>query len=112
MLVETHESPEVEELRQLGDEIATLAAQIEVARSRLLEMIREFDVRVGWGNGFQSCAHWLNYRIGLGLHAAREQVPGARWIAPPRISSRLNGRRAGHYTSIRTTTAWWSSAGG
>ena len=81
MLVEAHESPEIEELRQLGDRIATLAAHIEVATARLLEMIREFDERGGWGNGFQSCAHWLNYRIGLSLHAAREQVRAARALA-------------------------------
>jgi hypothetical protein len=78
MLVETHESPEVEELRQLGDQIATLAAHIEVATARLLEMIREFDARAGWADGFLSCAHWLNYRVGLSLHAAREQVRAAR----------------------------------
>ena len=81
MLVETHESPDVEELRHLGDRIATLAAHIEVATARLLEMIREFDARAGWGDGFLFCAHWLNYRIGLSLHAAREQVRAARALA-------------------------------
>jgi len=104
MLVETHESPEVEELRQLGDEIATLAAQIEVARSRLLEMIREFDVRVGWGNGFQSCAHWLNYRIGLGLHAAREQVRVARALANLPLIAQAFARGQLSYSKVRALT--------
>ena len=94
MLVETHESPEVDELRQLGDRIATLSAHIEVATARLLEMIREFDERVGWGNGFQSCAHWLNWRVGLGLHAAREHVRAARALASlPSIAQRSLGVR-------------------
>ena len=40
--------------------------------------MREFDQREGWGGGFTSCAHWLNWRTGLALGAAREQVRVAR----------------------------------
>jgi 5-methylcytosine-specific restriction endonuclease McrA len=41
---------------------------------RLLDLIREFDARCGWGNGFSSCAAWLSWRVGLDLGAARERV--------------------------------------
>jgi hypothetical protein len=60
-------------LRQLEDEIAELAAQIDAATYRLLVLIAEFDRRQGWGNGFRSCAHWLSYRIGHRLATAREK---------------------------------------
>ena len=68
----------VAELDRLGDEIAELSAHLEAATARLLDLIREFDARGGWNNGFRSCAHWLSWRIGLDLGAAREKVRVAR----------------------------------
>ncbi len=44
------------ELERLGDEIAELAAHLDAATARLLDLIREFDARGGWGNGFASHA--------------------------------------------------------
>src|SRR5512132_4109629 len=65
-------------LDRLGDEIAELSAHLEAASARLLDLIREFDARGGWGNGFRSCAHGLSWRVGLDLGAARERVRVAR----------------------------------
>jgi len=62
------------ELDRLGDEIAELSAHLEAATARLLDLIREFDARGGWGNGFRSCAQWLSWRVGLDPGAAREKV--------------------------------------
>jgi hypothetical protein len=42
----------IQELDQLGDEIAELSAYLDVATAHLLELIREFDARGGWNNGF------------------------------------------------------------
>jgi len=82
-------------LKQLGDEIAELAAHVDAATARLLELIREFDVREGWGNGFRSCAEWLTWRIGLAPGAAREHVRVARALATlPRLAKALAPRRA------------------
>ncbi|HEY2992011.1 MAG TPA: DUF222 domain-containing protein [Methylomirabilota bacterium] len=79
MLVQTTPNPEIEELDRLGDEIARLSAHLEVANARLLDLIREFDARGGWGvQGARSCAHWLAWRLGIELHAARERVRTAR----------------------------------
>jgi hypothetical protein len=104
MLVQTHESPDVEELRQLGDQIATLAAHIEVATARLLDLIREFDARCGWGNGFQSCAHWLNYRVGMDLGAARQRVRVARALPGlPQIAQAF-ARGQLSYAKVRALT--------
>src|SRR5437762_13952802 len=69
---------ELRSLDRLGDEIAELAAHVDAATARLLDLIREFDARGGWNNGFRSCAHWLSYRVGLDLGAAREKVRVAR----------------------------------
>ncbi len=65
------------DLEDLGNQIANLAAQITAASYRLLVMIAEFDERGGWAD-WRSCAHWLNWRIGLRLGAAREKVRVAR----------------------------------
>ena len=39
-----------------------------------------FDRRHGW-EGFRSCAHWLNWRTGLDLGAAREKLRVAAALA-------------------------------
>src|SRR5262245_31503639 len=75
------------ELERLGDEIATLCAHLDAATARLLDLIREFDVREGWSTGARSCAEWLSYRAGINAGAARERVRVARALgALPRIA--------------------------
>ncbi len=38
-------------------------------------LIAEFDTRRVWAHeGGRSCAHWLNWRCGLSLNAAREKI--------------------------------------
>jgi len=82
--------PRIVELDRLGDEIAELAAHIDAASARLLELIREFDARAGWNNGHRSCAHWLAWRVGLDLGAARERVRVARALGTlPRLTHAL-----------------------
>ena len=77
--LQRRQNPELDALQRLGDEIAELSAHLEVASARLLDMIREFDARGGWGvQGARSCAHWLAWRLGIELHAARERVRVAR----------------------------------
>ena len=71
------------DLDRLGDEIAELSAHLDAAISRLLELIRDFDERRGWNNGFRSCAAWLSWRIGLDPGAARQRVRVARALATP-----------------------------
>src|SRR5436189_239759 len=62
------------ELDRLSDEIAELSAHLDAATARLLDLIREFDARGGWNNGFSCCAAWLSWRVGLAPGAAREHV--------------------------------------
>ena len=65
---------------RLGDQIAELSARIQVATYELLCYLREFDRHHGW-EGFRSCAHWLNWRTGLDLGAAREKLRVAAALA-------------------------------
>ena len=66
-------------LETLGDEIATLAAHIHAATHHLLVLLARFDHLRGWEvEGHASCAHWLAFRTGIDLGAAREKVRAAR----------------------------------
>ncbi|MBP6700881.1 MAG: DUF222 domain-containing protein [Halioglobus sp.] len=61
---------------RLGAQITLLAGQINAATHRLLKLIAEFDQRKAWSGGgtVRSCAHWLNWKCGIALVAAREKV--------------------------------------
>jgi len=77
-------------VEQLGEAIAQLAQRLHAATYELLVMLREFDAQSGWNNGFQSCAHWLHWRTGIDLGAAREKVRVARALERlPRLSGAM-----------------------
>jgi len=91
-------------LDQLGDEIAELSAHLDAATARLLALIRDFDARGGWNTGFRSCAHWLSWRVGLDLGAARERVRVARALGTlPRLAEAL-ARGELSYAKVRALT--------
>lgn len=75
----------------LGETIAALAARLHAATYELLGLLREFDERRGWNDhGCLSCAHWLHWRTGIDLGAAREKVRVAKALpALPQISAAL-----------------------
>lgn len=88
----------------LGERIAQLSAEIQAATYQLLVMLREFDERDGWNGGFRSCAHWLNWRTGLELGAAREKVRVARALAAlPRLSGAME-RGEVSFSKVRALT--------
>jgi hypothetical protein len=80
--------PKLLVLERIGDEIAELSAHLQAAEYRLLCLIREFNEGGGWFHqGARTCAHWLSWRIGLDLGAAREKVRVAKALANlPRLS--------------------------
>ncbi len=101
MLAPLGPSPELE---RLGDEIAELSAHLDAATARLLDLIREFDARGGWNNGFPSCAAWLTWRVGLAPGAAREHVRVARALGTlPRLAQAL-ARGELSYAKVRALT--------
>jgi hypothetical protein len=92
------------DLDRLGDEIADLSAHLDAATARLLTLIREFDARGGWNNGFTSCAAWLGWRVGLDPGAARERVRVAHALGSlPRLAEAL-ARGELSYSKVRALT--------
>jgi len=100
----TPETVDYAALDHLGDEIAELAAHLEAATARLLDLIREFDAGEGWGNGFKSCAHWLSWRVGYAPGAAREHVRVARALGTLPLLSRALARGQLSYAKVRELT--------
>ena len=78
-----------ERAEALADEITELCSYLYAAEYQLLVKIREFDENGYWGGpGLASCAHWLNFKCGMGMNAARERVRVARALADlPKISA-------------------------
>ena len=96
---------------ELADEITTLAAHIHAATHRLLTLIAEFDRLGGWEReGHRSCAHWLAYRTGIDLGAAREKVRVARALVDlPRASAAM-ARGELSFAKVRALTRVATSA--
>ena len=90
---------------ELGEEIARLAARVNVATHRMLVCIRAFDEAEGWHRqGAQSCAQWLTWRIGIDPGAAREKVRVARALGGlPRIDGVFAEGRLS-YAQVRAVT--------
>src|SRR5881394_2096408 len=95
---------EMRALDRLGDEIAELSAHLDAATARLLELIREFDVRDGWNTGFSSCAAWLAWRVGFAPGAAREHVRVARALGTLPLLSQALARGELSYAKVRELT--------
>src|SRR6187549_3838703 len=76
---------------ELAAEICTLAGHINAASHRWLVLIAEFDRRNGWSDSAtQSCAHWLNWKCGMAMGAAREKVRVARALENlPKVSAAM-----------------------
>jgi hypothetical protein len=85
--------------------ITELAGHLNAANHRWLMLIAEFDRRSGWSDGScQSCAHWLNWKCGLDLGAAREKVRVARALEQlPRIGAAM-ARGELSYSKVRAMT--------
>ncbi|HUS63654.1 MAG TPA: DUF222 domain-containing protein [Kofleriaceae bacterium] len=82
---------------ELGEAIAETAAMIDATTHRFLAQLREFDRVGGWHTaGAQSCAHWLSWRVGMDLGAARQRVRVARALEGlPAIDEALRGGEGG-----------------
>src|SRR5260370_25086417 len=94
----------ISQIDQLGNQIAELSAHLEAATARLLDLIREFDARAGWNNGFRSCAHWLAWRASMDIGAPRERVRAARALGTlPRLAEAF-ARGELSYAKVRALT--------
>jgi hypothetical protein len=93
------------ELESLTNEIMELCGHMDAAEFRLLELIRRLDESAPWGAwSMKSCAHWLNWRCGIALGAAREKVRVAHaLVALPAISGAFREGRLS-YSKVRAIT--------
>ena len=91
------------ELALLGNQIAELSARIDAATYDLLCHLHEFDRRYGW-EGWRSCAHWLNWRTGLDLGAAREKLRVAAALADLNHVAAAMARGQLSYSKVRALT--------
>ena len=87
---------------QLESELVELAAQINAATCRWVELAAEFERRRAHEEfGFASCATWLAWRCSMTRRAAREQLRVGRSLAElPRIRAEFSSGRLS-YSKVR-----------
>ncbi len=90
---------------ELAADICTLAGHLNAANHRWLLLIAEFDRRNGWSDSAtQSCAHWLNWKCGIAMGAAREKVRVAHALENlPKISAAMACGKLS-YSKVREIT--------
>jgi hypothetical protein len=89
----------------IADRITTWAGRIAAGEARLLAYLGEFDAREAWGGpGLLDCAHWMSWRIGMGLGPAYERVRVARALRElPAIAAAFEGGQLS-WTQVRAVT--------
>ena len=89
----------------LIDQITELAGHLNAANARWLALVAEFDRREAWAEwGVKSCAHWLNWKCGLDLGAAREKLRVAHALEQlPRITAAMAAGQLS-YSKVRAMT--------
>ena len=89
----------------LIDRITELAGHLNAANARWLALIAELDRRRGWAEwGVKSCAHWLNWKCGIDLGAAREKLRTAHALVRlPKIATAMAEGRLS-FSKVRAMT--------
>ena len=80
-------------------EITMLAGPLNAANARLLALVAELDRRKGWAEwGVKSMAHWLSWKCGFSLGAAREKVRVAHALEQlPKIAAAMADGRLSYF---------------
>lgn len=90
---------------RLEHEMLTLAGHLAAATCSFLLMVGEYDHRRSWESWESlSCAHWLNWRCGVGMTAAREQVRVARRLRELPLVTAAFARGEVSYSKVRAIT--------
>ena len=94
-----------DEIAKLGHRIAETAAALDAGTHRLLTDLRRFDDEKGWArDGALSLAHWLSWRCGIALGAAREQVRVAHALAALPVLDEMFRLGQMSYSKVRAIT--------
>ncbi len=90
---------------RLMAEICELAGHMWAAECRWLLMVGELDRRESWAEwGIHSCAHWLSWRCGVALGAAREKVRVARRLSELPLITAAFSKGELSYAKVRALT--------
>ncbi len=90
---------------EVTDRLLTWAGRMAAGEAQLLAYLGEFDARSAWsGTGILSCAHWMAWRMGMGLKAASDRVRIARRLRelPLTFTEFAAGRLS--FTQVRAIT--------
>lgn len=91
------------ELGKLQDEVAHLFAEVHALTYRALVKLALFDKLNYWA-GYQSCLHWMNFRLGISFTTAREHLRVARALGGlPAISAAFSTGVLS-YSKVRSVT--------
>jgi hypothetical protein len=89
----------------LEAQITELAGHLNAANRRWLALIAEFDRRKGWSRcATHSCAHWLNWKCGIDLGAAREKIRVAHALEKLPLIGAAMARGELSYSKVRAVT--------
>jgi hypothetical protein len=90
---------------EIEAQITELWGHISAASYRFLMLVGQYDEHECWAyHGCCSCAHWLNWRCGIGMHAAREKVRVARALPGlPEVSAAFAAGRIS-FSKVRALT--------
>jgi hypothetical protein len=87
-------------IRGLSNELVMLAAHINAATARWLDLLAEFDDLHGW-EGFKDCAHWLGWRCGIAPGTARDHVRVAQALKSRPAIAAVFARGELSYSKVR-----------
>ena len=93
------------EIGEVEAELVGMAGHLAAGTCRFLQLLAAFDARDGWaGPGLRSCAHWLNWRVGMDLRTARDHLRVAHALATlPAITAAFAAGRVS-YSKVRALT--------
>lgn len=90
---------------RLVEELTGLFSTLSAGEARFVALVGEFDELGGWADGrTRTCAHWLNWKLGIAMPAARERVRVARALRElPRLAGAFAEGRLS-YSKVRAIT--------
>ncbi len=105
-LIDLPPETRAEENEKLGEKITLLAGQINAASYQFLKLIAPFDDCKGWSGGgtVRSCAHWLNWKCGIAMGAAREKIRVAHCLDSLPLIDESFSKGKISYSKVRAVT--------
>jgi hypothetical protein len=90
---------------RLEAELCTLSAHLDAAACRFVLMVAEYDRRRSWESWeMRSCAHWLAWKCGISLGAAREHVRVGRALEGLPLTRAAMAAGGLSYSKVRAIT--------